>query len=110
MGHPVHSYTIKISGPVGLFGNEWAKGTKYFRLHVIEHQFGNVLIVELGYRSELLKLELGYRSKLRKKKKRKDTAVHLSNKLHCIYSFSTADCIYLRNSGYTSAVVVANLV
>ena len=72
--------------------------------------------MELEYRSELLKLELGYRSKSRKKKKKKkkkkikDTAIHLSNKLHCIYSFSTADCIYLRNSGYTSAVVVANLV
>ena len=42
---------IGISGPFGLFSNNWAKGTKYFGLHTTS--VGKVLITELGYRSEL---------------------------------------------------------
>ena len=49
----IHSYKIQISGPIGLFSNKWANGTKYFGLH--RTLVGNVLIVELGHRSEFLK-------------------------------------------------------
>ena len=48
-----HSYTIKISGSIVLFGNKWAKGTKYIGLY--STSVGNVLITELGHRSEFLK-------------------------------------------------------
>ena len=43
----IHSYAIQISGPIGLFSNEWASGTKYFGLY--RTSVGNVLIVDLGY-------------------------------------------------------------
>ena len=52
----IHSYrpTIQINGPIGLFSNKWANGTKYCGLYRIS--VGNVILfVELGNRSEFLK-------------------------------------------------------
>ena len=42
----IHSYTIQISGPIGLFSNKWANGTTYFGLYIFfRTSVGNVLIV-----------------------------------------------------------------
>ena len=46
-------YTIQISRPIGFVGNKWANGTKDCGLYWTS--VGNVLIVELGNRSEFLK-------------------------------------------------------
>ena len=49
----IHRHTVKISGPIGLFSNKWANGTKYCGLY--RTSVGNVLIVELGNRAESVK-------------------------------------------------------
>ena len=50
----IHSYTIQISGPMGLFSNKWANVTKYCGLD--RTSVGDVLIVEFGNRSEFIKI------------------------------------------------------
>ena len=49
----IQSYTIQRSGPIGLFSNKRANGTQYWGLY--RTSVGNILIVELGNRSEFLK-------------------------------------------------------